>query len=47
MESMEAGAPEFNSPCPTRPLGEGELPELDLPDLTDDDIEETLKGMGT
>ncbi|MFE1852826.1 type II toxin-antitoxin system Phd/YefM family antitoxin [Streptomyces sp. NPDC003328] len=31
---------------PTDPMGVIELPDLGLPDLTDDEIEETLKGMG-
>ncbi|GAA3878613.1 type II toxin-antitoxin system Phd/YefM family antitoxin [Streptomyces sp. NPDC127159] len=33
-------------PYPTDPMGVIELPDLGLPDLTDDEIEETLKGMG-
>ncbi|BFO20931.1 hypothetical protein SHKM778_73190 [Streptomyces sp. KM77-8] len=31
---------------PTDPMGDLDLPDLGLPDL-DDEIEETLKGMGT
>ncbi|MER7989421.1 type II toxin-antitoxin system prevent-host-death family antitoxin [Streptomyces noursei] len=33
-------------PYPTGPMGEIPLPDLDLPDLTNDEIEETLKGLG-
>ncbi|MFG2794791.1 type II toxin-antitoxin system Phd/YefM family antitoxin [Streptomyces sp. NPDC048419] len=33
-------------PHPTDPMGAIDLPDLGLPDLTDDEIEETLKGMG-
>ena len=33
-------------PYPTDPMGDIELPDLGLPDLTDDEIEDTLKGMG-
>ncbi|MGX2995844.1 type II toxin-antitoxin system Phd/YefM family antitoxin [Streptomyces sp. JNUCC 64] len=33
-------------PYPTDPMGLIELPDLGLPDLTDEDIEETLRGMG-
>jgi prevent-host-death family protein len=32
---------------PTDAMGDLDLPELGLPDLGDDEIEETLKGMGT
>ncbi|WP_210578077.1 type II toxin-antitoxin system Phd/YefM family antitoxin [Streptomyces sp. GESEQ-4] len=34
-------------PYPTDPMGEIELPALGLPDLTDEEIEDTLKGMGS
>ncbi|MFJ6610319.1 type II toxin-antitoxin system prevent-host-death family antitoxin [Streptomyces sp. NPDC091289] len=34
-------------PCPTDPMGALRLPDLGLPDLTDDEIEDTLKGMGS
>ncbi|MCD2465889.1 MULTISPECIES: type II toxin-antitoxin system Phd/YefM family antitoxin [unclassified Streptomyces] len=34
-------------PYPTDPMGEIELPDLGLPDLDDDEIEDVLKGMGT
>lgn len=30
---------------PTGPMGYIELPELDLPDLTDEETEEVLRGM--
>ncbi|MBK3581845.1 type II toxin-antitoxin system prevent-host-death family antitoxin [Streptomyces sp. MBT65] len=33
-------------PYPTSPTGDMELPALGLPDLTGDEIEETLRGMG-
>ncbi|UQI46061.1 type II toxin-antitoxin system prevent-host-death family antitoxin [Streptomyces sp. HU2014] len=33
-------------PYPTDPMGDIDLPQLDLPDLTDDEIEDTLRGMG-
>lgn len=33
-------------PYPTDPMGEIELPDLGLPDLDDDEIENVLKGMG-
>ncbi|MFJ8142500.1 type II toxin-antitoxin system Phd/YefM family antitoxin [Streptomyces sp. NPDC096013] len=33
-------------PYPTGPMGDIELPDLGLPDLTVDEIEETLRGMG-
>ncbi|WP_406117833.1 type II toxin-antitoxin system Phd/YefM family antitoxin [Streptomyces sp. NBC_00989] len=33
-------------PYPTSPMGDIELPDLGLPDLTVDEIEETLRGMG-
>jgi prevent-host-death family protein len=33
-------------PYPTDPMGAIDLPDLGLPDLTDDEIEETLRGMG-
>ncbi|GGN61853.1 hypothetical protein GCM10011579_028550 [Streptomyces albiflavescens] len=33
-------------PYPTDPMGDLDLPDLGLPDLTDDEIENTLKGMG-
>ncbi len=32
---------------PTDPMGDLDLPDLGLPDLDDDEIEETLRGMGT
>ncbi|MGW1745550.1 type II toxin-antitoxin system Phd/YefM family antitoxin [Streptomyces sp. NPDC002092] len=31
---------------PTDPMGEIDLPDLGLPDLTDDEIVDTLRGMG-
>ncbi|MBO0855777.1 MAG: type II toxin-antitoxin system prevent-host-death family antitoxin [Nocardia sp.] len=31
---------------PTDPIGEIDLPDLGLPDLSDEEIEETLRGMG-
>jgi len=34
-------------PYPTGPMGDIELPSLDLPDVTNDEIEETLRGMGS
>ncbi|AXI72189.1 type II toxin-antitoxin system prevent-host-death family antitoxin [Streptomyces cavourensis] len=34
-------------PYPTDPMGAIELPDLDLPDLTDDEIDEVLRGMGS
>jgi len=34
-------------PYPTSPMGDIELPDLGLPDLTVDEIEEVLRGMGT
>lgn len=34
-------------PHPVGPMGDIEIPELDLPDLTDDEIEDTLRGMGS
>ncbi|MFJ9752592.1 type II toxin-antitoxin system Phd/YefM family antitoxin [Streptomyces chartreusis] len=34
-------------PYPTDPMGAIDLPDLGLPDLTDEEIEESLKGMGT
>lgn len=34
-------------PYPTDPMGEIDLPDLGLPDLTDDEVEEVLRGMGT
>ncbi|WP_240351025.1 hypothetical protein [Streptomyces olivoreticuli] len=33
-------------PYPTDPMGDIDLPRLDLPDLTNDEIEDTLRGMG-
>ncbi|WP_228990706.1 type II toxin-antitoxin system Phd/YefM family antitoxin [Streptomyces sp. DH8] len=33
-------------PYPTDPMGAMDLPDLALPDLTDEDIEDALKGMG-
>jgi prevent-host-death family protein len=33
-------------PYPVDPMGDIELPDLGLPDLTDDEIEDVLKGMG-
>jgi prevent-host-death family protein len=35
------------APYPTDPMGDIELPDLGLPDLSDDEIEEVLKGMGS
>ncbi|MFC8274624.1 type II toxin-antitoxin system Phd/YefM family antitoxin [Streptomyces sp. NPDC057271] len=35
------------SPYPIDPMGEIDLPDLGLPDLTDDEIEDALKGMGS
>ncbi|MDI3390326.1 type II toxin-antitoxin system prevent-host-death family antitoxin [Streptomyces sp. B-S-A8] len=32
---------------PTDPMGLIELPELDLPDLTNDEIDDVLRGMGS
>ncbi|MGV9555250.1 type II toxin-antitoxin system Phd/YefM family antitoxin [Streptomyces sp. NPDC003522] len=34
-------------PYPTDPMGETELPELDLVDLSDEEIDDALKGMGS
>ncbi|MCD9145663.1 type II toxin-antitoxin system Phd/YefM family antitoxin [Streptomyces albireticuli] len=34
-------------PYPTDPMGDIDLPQLGLPDLTDDEIEDTLRGMGS
>lgn len=34
-------------PYPTDPMGAIELPDLGLPDLTDEEIEDVLKGMGS
>ncbi|MFB8138670.1 type II toxin-antitoxin system Phd/YefM family antitoxin [Streptomyces parvus] len=34
-------------PYPTDPMGAIDLPDLGLPDLTDEDIEDVLKGMGS
>lgn len=34
-------------PHPVEPMGDIEIPALDLPDLTDDEIEATLRGMGS
>ncbi|WP_406351748.1 type II toxin-antitoxin system Phd/YefM family antitoxin [Streptomyces sp. NBC_00658] len=34
-------------PYPTDPMGEIELPELDLLDLTNEEIDDALKGMGS
>ncbi|WP_314174246.1 type II toxin-antitoxin system Phd/YefM family antitoxin [Streptomyces winkii] len=34
-------------PFPVGPMGDLDIPDLDLPDLTDDEIEETLRGMGS
>ncbi|MBW5423791.1 type II toxin-antitoxin system prevent-host-death family antitoxin [Streptomyces sp. BG9H] len=34
-------------PYPIDPMGAIDLPDLSLPDLTDEEIEDTLKGMGT
>jgi prevent-host-death family protein len=34
-------------PYPTSSMGDIELPDLGLPDLTDDEIEGVLKGMGS
>ncbi|MDT0307429.1 type II toxin-antitoxin system prevent-host-death family antitoxin [Streptomyces sp. DSM 44917] len=33
-------------PYPVDPMGDIELPDLGLPDLSDDEIEDVLKGMG-
>ncbi|MFD3512018.1 type II toxin-antitoxin system Phd/YefM family antitoxin [Streptomyces sp. NPDC058657] len=33
-------------PYPTDPMGDLLLPDLGLPDLGDDEIEDTLRGMG-
>ncbi|MGI5380746.1 type II toxin-antitoxin system Phd/YefM family antitoxin [Streptomyces sp. CA-251387] len=33
-------------PYPTDPMGAIDLPDLGLPDLTDEEIEESLRGMG-
>ncbi|GGZ17290.1 hypothetical protein GCM10010387_07460 [Streptomyces inusitatus] len=33
-------------PYPTDPMGLIDLPDLGLPDLSDDEIEDVLKGMG-
>ncbi|WP_030694330.1 type II toxin-antitoxin system Phd/YefM family antitoxin [Streptomyces globisporus] len=35
------------APYPTDPMGEIDLPDLGLPDLDNDEIEDVLKGMGT
>ncbi|CAM5234603.1 type II toxin-antitoxin system prevent-host-death family antitoxin [Streptomyces californicus] len=32
---------------PTDPMGAIDLPDLALPDLTDEDIEDALEGMGS
>ncbi|OLO32742.1 prevent-host-death family protein [Streptomyces sp. MNU77] len=34
-------------PYPTDPMGAIHLPDLGLPDLTDEEIEDVLKGMGS
>lgn len=34
-------------PYPTDPMGEIDLPDLGLPDLTDDEIEDALREMGS
>ncbi|WP_103531527.1 type II toxin-antitoxin system Phd/YefM family antitoxin [Streptomyces sp. SM11] len=34
-------------PYPTDPMGAIHLPDLSLPDLTDEEIEDTLQGMGS
>ncbi|MGP3942775.1 MULTISPECIES: type II toxin-antitoxin system Phd/YefM family antitoxin [Streptomyces] len=34
-------------PYPTDPMGPIDLPELDLPDLTNDEIDDVLRGMGS
>ncbi|MFD5557407.1 MULTISPECIES: type II toxin-antitoxin system Phd/YefM family antitoxin [unclassified Streptomyces] len=34
-------------PYPTDPMGTIDLPDLGLPDLTDEEIDDVLKGMGT
>lgn len=52
MYLMEAGTSEFSEhPSrphhPGNPMGDIEIPDLDVPDLTDEDIEETLRGMGS
>ncbi|WP_406726951.1 type II toxin-antitoxin system prevent-host-death family antitoxin [Streptomyces sp. GD-15H] len=39
--------PEDIPPYPTDPMGEIDLPDLGLPDLSNDEIEDTLRGMGS
>ncbi|MGH3314343.1 MAG: type II toxin-antitoxin system Phd/YefM family antitoxin [Streptomyces sp.] len=34
-------------PYPVGPMGDIDIPALDLPDLSNDEIEETLRGMGS
>lgn len=34
-------------PYPAGPMGDIEIPVLDLPNLSDDEIEDTLRGMGS
>ncbi|MFF9121869.1 type II toxin-antitoxin system Phd/YefM family antitoxin [Streptomyces sp. NPDC017179] len=34
-------------PYPTDPMGELDLPDLGLPDLDNDEIEDALRGMGS
>jgi prevent-host-death family protein len=38
--------PEETPPYPVGPMGDIEIPDLDLPDLSDDEIDATLRGMG-
>lgn len=35
------------APYPTGPIGDVELPALGLPDFSDDEIEDALRGMGS
>jgi prevent-host-death family protein len=34
-------------PYPVGPMGDIDIPDLDLPDLTNEEIEDTLRGMGS
>ncbi len=34
-------------PYPVGPMGDIEIPSLDLPDVSNDEIEDTLRGMGS